>query len=86
MILIYDQQSEWTVPQNDRRRTEKQSDTHMGKYIEKHVTTGPIAKVHPVTGLIASWFLKLLWCGHRYVCVCVRPQAMKNYTCELKPE
>ena len=28
-ILIYDQQSEWTAPQNDRRRTEKQKVTRV---------------------------------------------------------
>ena len=32
-------------------------------------------------------FLKLIWCGRRYACLCVSaPQAIKNYSREMKSE
>ena len=34
-------------------------------------------------GQLASGFLKLFSCGHRYVCVSA-PQAIKNCSCEMK--
>ena len=35
-----------------------------------------------------AWFLKIALCGCRYacLCVCVCPRAIKNHSCEVKPE
>ena len=43
----------------------------------------------PASSPACAWLLKITLCRHQYVClcpVCVHPEAINSYSCEIKPE